>query len=71
MFRIDQRVGQGRVLSAWLFSVCIYDFICELMSTNCELLVGPISIPTILLADDTTFNGAHTLLNVVNNYTFK
>ena len=34
VFRINQRVGLGRVLSAWLFSVCINDLICELISTN-------------------------------------
>ncbi|CAG2219895.1 unnamed protein product [Mytilus edulis] len=76
VFRIEQGVGQGRVLSAWLFSVFINDLICELLSTHCGLLVGPISIPTILLADDTTLlsatvNGAQTLLNVVNSYALK
>ncbi|CAG2239638.1 unnamed protein product [Mytilus edulis] len=76
VFRIEQGVGQGRVLSAWLFSLFINDLICELLSTHCGLLVGPISIPTILLADDTTLlsatvNGAQTLLNVVNSYALK
>ena len=76
VFRIEQGVGQGRVLSAWLFSLFINDLIYELLSTKSGLLVGPISIPAILLADDTTLlsssvNGIQTLLNVVNSYAIK
>ncbi|VDI80721.1 Hypothetical predicted protein [Mytilus galloprovincialis] len=67
VFRIEQGVGQGRVLSAWLFSVFINDLICELLSTHCGLLVGPISIPTILLADDTTLLSA-TCKMVLRHY---
>ena len=74
VFRIEQ--GVGRVLSAWLFSLFINDLICELLSTNSGLLVGPINIPAILLADDTTLlsstvNGMQKLLDIVNNYAQK
>jgi hypothetical protein len=54
VFRIEQGASQNCVLSAWLFSLFINDLIYELLSTKSGLLVGPISIPAILLADDTT-----------------
>lgn len=76
VFRIQQGVGQGRVLSAWLFSVFINDLIYELIDTNRGLLVGTLNIPSILLADDTTLlsaspNGVQTLLDVVHLYATK
>jgi hypothetical protein len=76
VFRIEQGASQDCVLSAWLFSLFINDLIYELLSTKSGLLVGPISIPAILLADDTTLlsssvNGIQTLLNVVNSYAIK
>lgn len=74
-FRISQGVGQGRVLSAWLFALFINDLILRLLETNVGLLVGHLQIPAILLADDTTIlsstpSGLQTLLNVVNEYAF-
>lgn len=73
VFRIQQGVGQGRVMSAWLFSLFINDLIYQLIDTKCGLIVGDLHIPSILLADDTTLmsasrNGLQTLLDVVNKY---
>lgn len=73
VFQIKQGVGQGRVMSAWLFGLFINDLITKLLETNCGLMIGQLHIPTVLLADDTTLlsgtkAGLQTLLNVVNDY---
>ena len=73
IFNIEQGVGQGRVMSAWLFSLFINDLIYHLIDTQSGLLIEHLHIPCILLADDTTLlsstkNGLQRLLNVVYNY---
>jgi len=73
VFQIKQGVGQGRVMSAWLFGLFINDLITKLLETSCGLMIGQLHIPTVLLADDTTLlsgtkSGLQTLLNVVNDY---
>ncbi|CAG2216620.1 unnamed protein product [Mytilus edulis] len=75
VFPIKQGVGQGRVMSAWLFALFINDLITQLLETNCGLMIGHIHIPTILLADDTTLlsgtkSGLQQMLNVVNKYEY-
>ncbi|CAG2200619.1 unnamed protein product [Mytilus edulis] len=75
VFPIKQGVGQGRVMSAWLFALFINDLITQLLETNCGLMIGHIHIPTILLADDTTLlsgtkSGLQQMLNVVNKYAY-
>ena len=54
VFPVRQGVGQGRVLSAWLFLVYINDLIVELSKSNLGLRVGSMNIPCVLLCDDTT-----------------
>ena len=75
-FLISQGVGQGRVLSAWLFSLYINDLIEQLKSTKCGLALCDMNIPAILLADDTTLlspspTGLPKLLDCVQNYAYK
>lgn len=76
VFRIQRGVGQGRVMSAWLFALFINDLISHLIETKCGLIVGSLHIPSILLADDTTListtkNGLQVLLDVVHAYAVK
>ncbi|CAG2247073.1 unnamed protein product [Mytilus edulis] len=75
-FSISQGVGQGRVLSSWLFSLYINDLILQLISTNCGIRIGYLNIPAILLADDTTLlsaspKGLQGLLDCVQTYACK
>ena len=51
---VSKGVGQGRVMSAWMFLVCIDELIHFLQASNCGSVVNSYSIPAIILADDTT-----------------
>lgn len=53
LFKISQGVGQGRVLSAFIFLVYIDDLLYELCASTSGKLMGSLHIPGILLADDT------------------
>jgi len=75
-YAVNQGVGQGRTLSAWLFLVMINDLISLLESTKSGIQVGTLSIPCVLLADDTSllsssFNGMCVLLRNLNQYASK
>ncbi|XP_060086129.1 uncharacterized protein LOC132565495 [Ylistrum balloti] len=52
-YPVEQGVGQGRTLSAWLFLVMINDLISELDSSSYGLNIHSLHIPAIFLADDT------------------
>ena len=70
---VQKSVGQGRVMSAWMFLVFIDKLIYLLQASNCGIVVNSYSIPAILLADDTTLlgsspNALRTLLNIVYTY---
>jgi hypothetical protein len=72
-FAISQEVGQGRVISAWFFSLYINDLISELKAVNSGISISDLNIPAILLADDTTLlstsaHGLQRLLDCVQNY---
>lgn len=72
-FAISQGVGQGRVISAWFFSLYINDLISELKAVNSGISISDLNIPAILLADDTTLlstsaHGLQRLLDCVQNY---
>ena len=72
-FAISQGVGQGRVISAWFFSLYINDLISELKAVNSGISISDLIIPAILLADDTTLlstsaHGLQRLLDCVQNY---
>jgi len=54
VFPVKQGVGQGRVLSAWMFLVYINDVIYKLDELATGLIIGNEHIPVSLLADDTT-----------------
>ena len=64
-FAISQGFGQGRVISAWFFSLYINDLISELKTVNSGMSISDLNIPAILLADDTTLlsSSAHGLQN--------
>ncbi|CAC5412009.1 unnamed protein product [Mytilus coruscus] len=73
VFKIEQGVGQGRVMSAWLFSLFINDLIYQLIESKSGLIIEHLHIPCVLLADDTTLlssskNGLQILLNIVYEY---
>jgi hypothetical protein len=73
LFPVKQGVGQGRVLSAWMFVVYINDLIRRLHDVRCSLRIGSQHIPTVLLADDTTLlssspYGLKRSLSVVHQY---
>ncbi len=75
-FPICQGVGQGRVMSAWLFTLFINDILYELESSKRGLQLPWGHCPGILLADDTTLvssstGGLQTLLEVVETYAYK
>ncbi len=75
-FNIRRGVGQGRVLSAWLFLVYIDGLIKELKLTGCGINIANLSIPTIILADDTTLlstsiRNMQTMIDTVNAYAIK
>ena len=75
-FRVKQGVGQGRVLSAWMFVVYINGLIQRLDDAGHGLRIGSRHIPTVLLADDTTLLSATSYglkksLNVVHQYARK
>ena len=70
---VQKGVGQGRVMSAWMFLVYIDKLIYLLQASDCGIIVNSYSIPAILLADDTTLlgsspNALRTLLNIVYTY---
>lgn len=72
-FRIGREVGQGRVLSAWLFSVYINGWIHDLLTTKCGLNYGSCEILTVLSANgttllSTTINGSQKLSDIVHEY---
>ncbi len=72
-FRVEQGVGQGRVLSAWLFSLYINDLLCSLNTLQRGLCLPWGDTPGILLADDTTLvsaspDGIQCLLNASRDY---
>jgi len=72
-FKVLQGVGQGRVLSAWLFLVYINDLLTELENSRCGLKLPGINIPGLLLADDTTLlattpRSLQNALNTVSSY---
>ena len=72
-FAISQGVGQGRVISAWFFSLYINDLISELKAVNSGISINDLNIRAILLADDTTLlstsaHGLQRLLDYVQNY---
>lgn len=76
LFSIKQGVGQGRVMSAWFFLVFINDLICELKASMNGISVYGMSIPCVLLADDTTLVSAtpralQSSLNIVRTYANK
>ncbi|CAC5364242.1 unnamed protein product [Mytilus coruscus] len=73
VFKIEQGVGQGRVMSAWLFSLFNNDLIYQLIESNSGLIIEHLHIPCVLLADGTTLlssskNGLQILLNIVHEY---
>jgi hypothetical protein len=70
---VKQGVGQGRVLSAWMFLVFINDLVCELDSLGYGIKIGGTHFPGILLADDTTLlcptnRALQCELDCVNSY---
>ena len=76
MFSVKQGVGQGRVLSAWMFLVYINDLLVTLSSSNVGISIFDRRIPGILLCDDTTLIG-HSgrdlviMLNILDEYAIK
>lgn len=71
-----QGVGQGRVLSAWMFLVYIDGLIHNLDVIKRGLIIGDVHVPAVLLADDTTIvsctqGGAQSALDVVHQYACK
>ena len=76
VFHVRQGVGQGRVLSAWLFTLYINDLLHELDSSRYGLCLPWGKTPGILLADDTTLlscstSGMQGIMNIVYNYANK
>ena len=72
-FPIRQGVGQGRVLSAWMFLLYINDLISSLDNLKRGAVIGDLHVPTVVLADDTTListthSGLQASLNVVHEY---
>ncbi|XP_069125603.1 uncharacterized protein [Argopecten irradians] len=73
---VKQGVGQGRIISAWMFLVMIDSLAHELDDSRNGIVVENIHIPCILLADDTcVISGSNTtlqrLLDIVYNYSRK
>ena len=76
LFKVSQGVGQGRVLSAFMFLVYINDLLYELCSTNNGLFLDDLHIPSILLADDTALlstspKSLQNMLNIVEKNAHK
>jgi hypothetical protein len=72
-FAISHGFGQGRVISAWFFSLYINDLISELKAVNSGMSISDLNIPAIRLADDATLlsSSAHGLqrpLDCVQSY---
>ena len=70
---VQKGVGQGRVMSAWMFLVFIDELTYLLQASNSRITVNSYNIPAILLADDTTLLGPspkalRTLLDIVYLY---
>ena len=70
---VQKGVGQGRVMSAWMFLVFIDELTYLLQASNSGITVNSYNIPAILLADDTTLLGPspkslRTLLDIVYLY---
>ena len=75
-FQIKQGVGQGRVMSSWMFSLFIDGLMYALDELNLGIMIGNIRISSLLLADDTTLLAAsaksmQSLLDCVNQYANK
>jgi hypothetical protein len=68
IFKVNQGVGQGRVISAWLFNLYIDDLLNCLFHSGYGLQLPWGPCPGILLADDTTITSSdpHSLQNLVN-----
>jgi hypothetical protein len=58
-FAISQGVGQGRVISAWFFSLYINDLISELKVVNSGISISDLNIPAILLIELSMFQRIH------------
>ena len=76
VFHVKQGVGQGRVLSAWLFALYINDLFYAIDNSKRGLCLLWANTSGILLADDTTLlsctpGGLQCLLNVINQYASK
>ena len=72
-FNIARGVGQGRVMSAWLFLVFINDLMNELKMSGYGITMAHIKIPGLLLADDTillstTAKGMQILIDILTSY---
>ena len=72
-FGVKQGVGQGRVISAWLFTLYINDLMHRLDGSNFGLHLPWGHCPGILLADDTTVlsnnpRNSQALLDIVVDY---
>jgi hypothetical protein len=65
IFGVKQGVGQGRVLSAWMFLVYINDLLVDLTSSGLGISLFDIRIPGILLCDDTTIT-SHSVHDLVS-----
>jgi hypothetical protein len=75
LYNVSHGVGQGRVLSTFMFLVYIDDLLNEICKSNDGLLLGDIHLLSILLADDTVLlsNSLHSLqslLFIVERYAY-
>ena len=75
-FPIRQGVGQGRVLSAFMFLVYVNDLLDELDTLNCGLIIGHMHIPAVMLVDDiaivsSSLKALQSALNVTGAYAYK
>jgi len=75
-FSLKQGVGQGRVLSAFMFLVYIDDLIKELDKLSTGPVIGGEHVPGTLLADDTTLisptpTGLQSMLSTLHLYSIR